>query len=151
MIEFSKILPNLFVGTCPRTSIDLNQIRLAGITGIVSLQTDNDFVRWDIDFAALHKASYELDLPIARHPIVDFDDDDLRTHLLSVVDSVHRMIAVGHILYLHCTAGQERAPTVAATYLCKYQNMTPQQAVTVLKSERDCSPKQHIIEAVLKI
>ena len=148
MIEFSQITPDLFVGTCPRTVIDLNQMRQMGITGIVGLQTDQDFVTWDIDFAALEKASYEIDLPIARHPIIDFDDDDLQIHLLSVVETIHRMIAVGHRLYLHCTAGQERAPSVAAAYLCQHKNMSAEQAVSLLKSLRDCSPKQHVIEAV---
>lgn len=149
MIEFSKITGNLFVGTCPRTVIDLNQIRLIGVTGVFSLQTDEDFRNWNIDFAALETASYEIDLPIARHPIVDFDDEDLKTRLISAVDTLYRMIAVGHTVYLHCTAGQERAPSVAAAYLCKYKKMTPHQAVTLVKSERECSPKQDIIEAVL--
>ena len=149
MIEFSKITPELFVGTCPRTAIDLNQIRLAGVTGIVSVQTDQDFVTWDIDFEGLKQASYDLELPIARHPIIDFDDADLKKNLLAVVDTVHRMIAVGHRLYLHCTAGQERAPTVAAAYLCRHKGMSARQAVDVLKSERDCLPKLHIIDEVL--
>ncbi len=149
MIEFSKITPELFVGTCPRTVIDLNQIRLMGATGIVSLQTDDDFRNWDIDFAALEKASYEIELPIARYPIVDFDDQDLKARLLCAVDTIYRMIAVGHRLYLHCTAGQERAPSVAVTYLCKYKNMTLQEAVSLVRSARDCSPKQSIIKAVL--
>ena len=120
-----------------------------GITGIVNLQTDEDFNKWDIDFAALEKASYEIDLPIARHPIIDFDDKDLEARLLSAVDTLSRMIAVGHRLYLHCTAGQERAPSVATTYLCIYKKMTLQQAVSLVKSKRECSPKQDIIEAVL--
>lgn len=150
MIEFSKITPELYVGTCPRTAVDLNQIRLMGVTGIVSLQTEEDFRNWDIDFEALEQASYKIDLPIARHPITDFDDEDLKARLPGAVDTLFRMIAVGHRLYLHCTAGQERAPTVAATYLCLHKKMTIQQAVALVRSGRECSPKQYIIEAVLE-
>jgi protein-tyrosine phosphatase len=149
VIEFTQITPDLFVGTCPRTAIDLNQISSMGATGIVSLQTDDDFRKWDVDFPTLEKSSYEINLPIARHPITDFDDDDLEARLLSAVDTVYRMIAVGHRIYLHCTAGQERAPSVAAAYLCKHKNMTVEQAVTKLKSERECSPKKAVIKAVL--
>ena len=120
-----------------------------GITGVFSLQTDEDFRNWGIDFAALEKASYDIDLQIVRHPVIDFDDEDLKARLLSAVDTVHRMIAVGHRLYLHCTAGRERAPSVAVAYLCKHKKMTLRQAVSLMKSERECSPKQDIIEAVL--
>lgn len=120
-----------------------------GVTGVVSLQTDDDFLKWHVDFAALEKASYEFNLPIARHPIIDFDDEDLKIHLLSAVDTVHRMIAVGHRIYLHCTAGQERAPTVAAAYLCMHHNMTVAQSISRVKSVRECSPKKTIMEAVL--
>ena len=119
------------------------------VTGIVSLQTDDDFRKWDINFAELEKASYEINLPIARHPIIDFDNEDLKLRIHSAADTLYRMIAVGHKLYLHCTAGQERAPSVAAAYLCKYKDMTVEQAISLVKSERECSPKQEILDTVL--
>ena len=148
MIDFAQITPELLVGSCPRSEMDIHQLKLIGVTGVISLQTDADFVKWEIDFAQLEQASFDVDLVIKRIPIIDFDDDDLTEHLESAVNTLYRMLAVGHSIYIHCTAGQERAPSVAAAFLIRHKGMSPGEAEDHLKSLRQCSPKMHVIEAV---
>ena len=149
MIDFARVNPNLFVGTCPSNEVDVKQIRLMGVTGIINLQTDEDFQKWQVNFPEVQQASYDLDLVIQRLPIIDFDDEDLSQHLAMAVDLVHRMIAVGHTIYLHCTAGRDRSPTVATAYLAKHKSMTVEQAAAHLTSLRDCRPKVDLIKEFL--
>jgi len=145
MIDFGNLLPELFVGSCPSNEVDVKQLRLMGITGVLNLQTDADFERWKIDFSALQQASYDLDLVIQRVPIIDFDDADLARHLPASVTLLQRMLAVGHTVYLHCTAGKERSPTVALGYLSLCRGMELQQAVTHITQIRDCQPKAQVV------
>ncbi len=149
MIDFVKVDSTLFVGTCPSNEVDIKQIRLIGVTGILNLQTDEDFVKWKVNFEEIEQASYDLDLVIQRLPIIDFDDDDLSRHLPAAVSLLNRLIAVGHTIYLHCTAGRDRSPTVAVAYLAKYKSMTVEQAATHLKSLRECRPKVDLIKGFL--
>ncbi len=150
MIDFARVNSTLFVGTCPSNEVDIKQIRLMGVTGVLNLQTDEDFLKWQVEFPEIEQASYDLDLVIQRVPIIDFDDEDLRTHLPSAVNLLHRMIAVGHTIYLHCTAGRDRSPTVAVAYLAKHKDMPVEEAVAYLKSLRECQPKIELIEEFLQ-
>jgi len=150
MIEFARVNPTLFVGTCPSNELDIKQIRLMGVTGVLNLQTDEDFVKWKVNYPQVEQASYDFDLVIQRMPIIDFDDEDLTQHLPAAVNLLHRLIAVGHTIYLHCTAGRDRSPTVAVAYLAKYKNMTVEQAKDHLESLRACRPKIEIIEQFLQ-
>lgn len=145
MIDFGNLLPELFVGSCPGNEVDIKQLRLMGVTGVLNLQTDADFEHWKIDFPALQQASYDLDLVIQRVPIIDFDDADLARHLPASVTLLQRMLAVGHTVYLHCTAGKERSPTVALGYLSLCRGMELQQAVTHITQIRDCQPKAQAV------
>ena len=149
MIDFAKVNSTLFVGTCPSNEVDIKQIRLMGVTGVINLQTDEDFQKWQVDFAEVEQASYDLDLVIQRLPIIDFDDEDLSRHLPSAVSLVHRMIGVGHTIYLHCTAGRDRSPTVATAYLAKHKSMTVDEAAAHLLSLRDCRPKVDLVKTFL--
>ncbi len=150
MIDFARVNPTLFVGTCPSNEVDIKQIRLMGVTGVLNLQTDDDFLKWQVNFAEVQQASYDLDLVIQRVPIIDFDDEDLKAHLPAAVNLLNRMIAVGHTIYLHCTAGRDRSPTVATAYLAQYKDMTVDQAAAHLTSARDCRPKVELIKHYLQ-
>jgi hypothetical protein len=43
-MDFDEILPNLFVGSCPRNQGDIDHLKTdVGITAVLNLQTDDDF------------------------------------------------------------------------------------------------------------
>ena len=50
-------------------------------------------------------------------PVRDFDAADFRRKLPECVAALDWMLKAGHTVYLHCTAGQVRSPTVVAAYL----------------------------------
>ena len=42
MIDVSQILPNLFVGSFPKSTEDIDRLRREGITAVLNVQTDDD-------------------------------------------------------------------------------------------------------------
>lgn len=73
-----------------------------------------------------------------RFPILD---NSTQTHKLYVMlpkllGSIKKFHDKGHNILIHCQAGIQRAPTVAACYLMKYHNMNPSTAITFIKTQR---------------
>jgi len=64
----------------------------------------------------------------------------LREKLLECVDTLVQLLAAGHTVYLHCTAGIGRSPTVAIGYLHCHLGWQLDAAVRYVKQVRQCSP-----------
>jgi hypothetical protein len=68
-MDHSEILPNLLVGSCPRNPEDFDRLRReAGVSAVLSLQTDEDFAYWDIDWPRM-EAHYREDSVEVRLPL----------------------------------------------------------------------------------
>jgi len=52
-MDVSKILPNLFVGSFPMSVEDIDRLRSKGITAVLNAQTDDDMVRWCVNWRRL--------------------------------------------------------------------------------------------------
>lgn len=64
----------------------------------------------------------------------------LREKLLQCVDTLGHLLTAGHTVYLHCTSGIGRSPTVAIGYLHCYLGWEMDAAVRYMKQVRQCSP-----------
>ncbi len=118
MISFEQIDDNLLVGGCPNSQPDAEQLKnKLGVSAILNLQTDSDFEQWDVDWVQLEQSYTTLGIELRRVPITDGDPDDLRDRLPAAVEVLRELLSAGHRVYLHCTAGAERSPTVAGAYL----------------------------------
>jgi hypothetical protein len=53
-MEFNEILPCVLVGSCPRTTSDIDcLIDDYGISAVLNVQTDSDLAYWQIDWPQL--------------------------------------------------------------------------------------------------
>lgn len=146
VINLTRIQPELFVGTCPRTPVDVDRLTSGPhITAVLNLQTDEDFIDQGLDWDAVHNQYRVRDLVIARWPIRDFDPQDLRERLGGAVEQLHALLTVGHRAYVHCTAGMGRAPGVAIAYLSWIQGWDLEHAYRFVTDQRACAPH---IEAI---
>lgn len=150
MLDFSQIRANLYLGSAPGNEVDLRQLKLMGVTGTLNLQTDVDFTDWNIDFPALQKTANDLDLVIQRVPVIDFDERDLERRMPVAVRTLQRMLGVGHTVYLHCTAGRERSPSVALAWLSVHGGMSLDQAIEKVTGERACRPNRGVVESFVR-
>jgi len=140
MINFNRIQSDLFVGTYPQNRIDLDRLKRMRATAVFNLQTDDDLQLLNVDLADLQSHCHDIDLVLARCPIRDFDPTDLQRQLPAAVDSLARLLDVGHRVYLHCTAGVGRAPAVAIAYLAWHRELTIDDAYAHVRRERPCNP-----------
>jgi len=150
VINFDHILPRLFVGTCPRSAVDVDRIRNGPrVSAVLNLQTDRDFADYKIDWPQLEECYRVRNVTVRRVPIIDFNVADLRDNLVSAVDTLDQLLASEHIVYLHCTAGIGRAPTTAVAQLAMRGGWDLNAAVELVISRRSCTPNLDVIRAVM--
>jgi len=78
-------------------------------------------------------------------PVTDFDSANLRRKLPECVVALNQMLHAGHSVYVHCTAGVSRSPTVVAAYLHWCLDWPLEEAVSHLKGIRACTPNWEAI------
>lgn len=149
MLNFDQVLPEVFVGTCPTGASDARRLGGGlGVTAVLNLQTDEDFERWKIDWVGLVASYEEYGIVVERVPIRDFDADDLIERVGDAADRLSRLLAVGHRVYVHCTAGQQRSPATVIAYLVRDRGLSLQQAIEEIQRCRPCAPDLEALEEV---
>ena len=147
MLDFDEIVPGrLWVGGRVYEE-DVPQLKLLGITTVVSLQTDEDLLDYGISPVGLARAYRDIGIELRRVPTMDFDQEALRHNLPEAVAQVAEALADSGIrLYLHCSVGINRSPTTAAAFLIRSRGITAREACDWLTALRDCRPDLDILE-----
>ncbi len=145
MVNFDVVQDNLFVGSCPKTLEDIDVLSQAGISAVLNLQTDADFVVQGINWEDLLERYHQRSIHIERIQIVDFDETDFIDLLPEATQVVSNLIAQGHTVYVHCTAGSERSPGIVTSYLAWYQGMSMVEALGFVKASRKCTPYEEAL------
>jgi len=141
MINFDRITRSIFVGTYPQSRLDIDRLRAGPrITAVVNLQSDMDMKALGVSWPKLRKHYSSCEITVYRHPIRDFDPDDLTARLRSAVTQVGDLEAVGHRVYIHCTAGVGRAPAVAIGHLAWNLGWDLEEAYAFVRERRACDP-----------
>ncbi len=136
---YSNILDGLYVGPCPQSDEDVRQLKSSGVTALMNLQTDDDFVRWSIKWPPVEEACIKEGIKTFRYPIFDFDLVDLMQRLGGAVKLLVELIE-DHTADLHCTAGINRSPTVAIAYIMHTQNKDHKTALSEFKEIHNSEP-----------
>jgi len=146
--DVAEISDNLLIGEYP-TPDDAAWLKSTlQVTAVVCLQDDSDLASKFIRLADLRRA-YEAEGVDFHHiPIIDGDATSIRTALDGVVALVHSLIGGGRRVYVHCSAGMNRAPTVAIAYLHVHAAMPLDDARRLVKERRVVSvPYMSVLEA----
>jgi protein-tyrosine phosphatase len=137
-VKCDCILNNLYIGPDPRLQEEYEQLQSLKVTAILSLQTEAD-----VGSAGLKRAkrmAKSAGLGFISVPVTDFNRRELQRKLPDCVRKLDRLLRVGHTVYLHCTAGVNRSPTVAVAYLHWCLQWPLEQASTYLHRMRHCCP-----------
>jgi protein-tyrosine phosphatase len=141
MINFDQITRTVYVGTYPQGPLDIDRLRNGPrITAVINLQSDLDMKFLRVDWTRLEKYYARRDMAVYRHPILDFDPGDLRLHVREAVAHVGELESVGHRIYIHCTAGVNRAPAVAVGHLAWNLGWGVESAYEFVRERRICNP-----------
>jgi protein-tyrosine phosphatase len=140
-MNVNEVLPNLYLGPCPRSAEDVDQLRQDfGVTAVLNLQTDGDLSNYGIDWESLNGHYRRTGVEIRRSPILDFQQDDLRQHLPQCVEVLSELLAKGHRTYVHCSAGINRSPSAVIAYLHWKEGWELDRAARHVRSCRPCDP-----------
>jgi len=136
-LNWGQITAYIVIGTCPMAPDDLRRIHSeAGISGVLSLQHDDCLAYWGINYEMMYRAGTGLGLMMERCPIRDFDVPDMRRYLPAAILMLTNMLAHGHRVYVHCTAGMGRAPVVVLGYLTLVEGYSPGDAIRLILEGR---------------
>jgi len=139
-MEYAQILPGLFVGSHPRTIGDVERLRQeSAIAAVLNLQTDEDMRSVNLDWPPLAAHYRATGINLLRLPMKE-EQAELREKLPECVRTLTALIATGCTVYLHCTEGIGRSPTVAIGYLHWSLGWGFGAAVGHVKQARKCSP-----------
>lgn len=145
---FSRILPNLFVGACPQTPADIEELnRTLHVTAVLTLQTPDDRQLYGLDWDALRRTYENEGLHLVEVPIRDQEEAALvqeLPHAVAVLDDLFRQ---NHRVLLHCNIGNGRSPTVAAAWLHWRGGWNLSDAIDHVRKHRRCEPNGPVIEA----
>ncbi|CAI5463387.1 unnamed protein product [Closterium sp. Yama58-4] len=136
-LNWSRIAPGVIVGSCPRSPSDVDRIvDESGATAVVNLQSDLCFDALQIPFATIREQAVQRGLRLERVPIRDFDHGDQAFMLPVAVRMVNLLIAEGCDVYIHCTAGINRATLTALGYLTFVKGMDLDSALSQIRQAR---------------
>jgi hypothetical protein len=145
-MDVDRILPKLLVGSCPRDGADIERLKTDfGATAVLSLQTDDDFAAWGIPWPEIEAACRAAAIALGRAAVPDFDPEALRRKLPECVAALDELLRAGHAVYVHCSAGMNRSPSVVIAYLHWVRGMGLEEAVDYVLSRHPCDP---YIEAI---
>jgi len=134
------IQPNLFVGPAPMDDDDFRELKALNITAILSLQTEEDDSAGAIENE--RNTAIAAGMTFTNLPVNDFDRLELARKLPECVKALDQVLARGDTLYLHCTAGVNRSPTVAAAYLHWSLGWPLEKALEHIETCRNCCPDE---------
>jgi len=151
MIDYDRILPHLYMGTFLESAHEIDMLRRhAGVTAVLNLQTDEDLWTGEFFGKPFDTLYANSGVKLCRVPVKDFDTSDLQQRLPECVAALHRLLVEGETVYLHCTAGINRAPTVAIAYLHWCLGWALDEAVKhVAECRNDCSPNVEAIQLAI--
>ena len=140
VLNHDQILHNLYVGSHLNLSSAFWTQEKTGYTAVLSLQTDADINKLRLNVKALKKLYEWENVEFRRVPVTDFSVADLRQKLPECVRALKELIDAGHIVYMHCNSGINRAPTVAVAYLFWEKKLPLDKAVEFVTSRRPSNP-----------
>ncbi len=148
MMCFDRVTDDIVVGACPTDQQDLERLHQLGVTAVLTLQSDHDLATRQIDWRTMKHFYLQYGLVVRRVPIIDFDDHDLTDRMPAAVQALQRMILAGHQVYVHCTAGKQRSPSVVICYLAWHRRRSLKQSIQLVLASHSCAPPIAVLEVV---
>jgi protein-tyrosine phosphatase len=145
--DHAEILPFLLIGEYPIPD-DAAWLKAdLGVGAVICLQDDGDLASKQLRLSELRSGYAAHDIDFRYTPVTDGDTDGLAAALEHIVALLRELIHAGKRVYVHCSAGMNRAPTVAIAYLHVHEGMSLDQAFDFVKRRRLCVPYMSALKA----
>lgn len=139
-MEYAQVTARLYIGSRPETIADIEILqKILAITAVLNLQTDEDMAAVGLNWPPLESHYSTCSVRLWRMPMKE-DQAVIREKVCACVEALDGLVAAGNTVYLHCTSGIGRAPTVAIGYLYRCLGWQMDAAVRYVRQVRQCSP-----------
>ncbi|DBB11634.1 TPA: hypothetical protein ACH3X3_007018 [Trebouxia sp. C0006] len=136
-LNWDTITSEIVVGSCPRSASDIDRmVDEAGINAIICLQSDACFEAMQIDWPVVRQQAIQRGVIMTRVAVRDFDHNDQALMLPEAVRLLHLLVSSGKRVYVHCTAGINRATLTTVGYLTFVKGMGLDDALHKVKTAR---------------
>ena len=141
IFDCTEIISGKLLVGCYVRPEDVEVLRQLEVTFILNLQSEWDLANCSISMKKLLAACDLAKIELHRIPVPDFDRHALGIQLPQAVEEMEIALAPNSgKAYVHCTAGINRGPTLAAAYLIKAAGLTAQEAYDYVIARRNCNP-----------
>lgn len=136
-LNWGEVREDIVIGSCPITLADIDRIQeIVRATAILSVQTDECRARFNISHEQHQRYGEQIGLLMVNAPMRDFDPPDQRLQLPRAVTALTRLLADGHRVYVHCTAGINRSPLTVLGYLSFVETRPAEEALALIRRGR---------------
>ncbi|QDZ22241.1 dual-specificity protein phosphatase [Chloropicon primus] len=140
-LNWDEITPNIWCGACPRVPRDVETIKeRTGCTAILCLQSHACFEALGIDHPRIRAKGGDVGVKVVHVPIRDFDHGNQAEMIPEAVRVLSLLLKTGHKVYVHCTAGINRATLTVLSYLTFVEGRSLDESYDFIKKKR---PQAH--------
>jgi protein-tyrosine phosphatase len=136
MLDLSLIRPNLYIGSAPWSREAVSALTGHHITAVLSLQTDSDLAENGLLWERIERWYSSVGMHTRRLPIRDYSPEALVEKVGEAVGVLQVLLAEGHTVYMHCSAGVNRSPTIAIAYLVEAEKLSVDEALGLVTAAR---------------
>ncbi len=148
--SFDKLADRLWVGSYPTGPQDFVTLKEEGVAAVLSLQTEGDIKASGLLPKTVWRLAMSSGLDYERFEIRDFVEDAVRRAIVKAMGKLHElfeMLDEDEDVYVHCTAGINRSPSVALGYALLRDGLSADE---VLARARAARPQIRPYESVLR-
>ena len=147
-LSYCDLGDGLYLGSCPRTPEHIRHLAEAlSVRHVVNLQTDEDLKGLGLRWELLWRALVMNGLEVRRAPIIDFNDGELERGISKALQELDAAMTKEGGVYLHCTAGLNRSPSIALVHLAVRRKMGLIAALEYLYERHRCQPIVGVVQS----
>ena len=94
------------------------------MTAVLNLQTEEEMLAYDVPVDEISHSCSKRGMKWTKAPLKDSEEGEYSFDLFRIAQKVHQIVDIERqMLFIHCSSGVTRAPTLALLYLCLFKKI----------------------------
>lgn len=151
-LKFSKVTPQILVGSYPRSRADLQLLKENNVSAIFSIQSERDFRSHGLSPHYFKLLCEEHGIKFRLYEIEDMNNADFIERADGGLSILSELVREGMTVYIHCSAGMYRSPQMIVLYLAMCEQNSVEQAIHTVKSTHPFArPSSRVIREAIGV